>query len=62
MMNYLISLGAEVNLANGLGLTPLSVAVLNSNFQAAKVRYYAGDGRLCKPGNIGVCFIIANLA
>ena len=38
VMRFLIDEGAEVNTANGLGLTPLLVAVLNGNFEAAKVK------------------------
>ena len=37
-MRFLIDQGAEVDTGNGLGLTPLLVAVLNGNFEAAKVK------------------------
>ena len=38
VMRFLIDQGAEVDTGNGLGLTPLLVAVLNGNFEAAKVK------------------------
>ena len=39
VMKFLIEQGIEVETTNGLGLTPLLVAVLNGNFDAAKVCY-----------------------
>ena len=38
-MRFLTDQDIEVDTVNGLGLTPLLVAVLNCNFEAAKVVY-----------------------